>query len=244
MNGVLNPPLLPVTDVPRLVESNVTVTVADPAKPYPAITNDEPDTPLAGLNVMEAVTENVPAAECPDASVVVMVWTPFVEPGIVNAALKEPAVELVIVTGEVESVVPSYLIVIVEVAAKPVPDAVTVVPTVPLVGLRAREVSMLKFAVAEFDDGSVAVTMCAPFADVVAVMEALNEPTLDDVIALGDVGWIVPSYLMEMLDAPAKPVPDTETLVPPMPLEGVIVMNGTTVRVAAAECIPSEAIIE
>ena len=76
------------------------------------------------------------------------------------------------------------------------------------------------------------------------MIEALNEPTLDDVMELGDVGRIVPSYLMEMLEAPAKPVPDTVTLVLPMPLEGVTVMDGITVKVARAECIPSEAVTE
>ncbi len=74
-------------------------------------------------------------------------------------ALKEPAVDDVTVAGVVVTVVPSYLTVIVDEAAKPVPVTVTVEPTRPLEGFRVMEAMMLKVAVAEWDEESVAVTV-------------------------------------------------------------------------------------
>ncbi len=73
--------------------------------------------------------------------------------------LKDPAEDVVIVVGEVAMVAPSYFIVMVEEAAKPVPDTVTVEPTIPLVELSVIEAMMLNAAVAECEDASVAVTV-------------------------------------------------------------------------------------
>jgi hypothetical protein len=73
-----------------------------------------------------------------DASVAVTVCAPLAEvPGIVNVAVNEPALLVVMVVGDVGCVVPSYLIVIVEDAAKPLPVTVTTVPGIPFAGLRA-----------------------------------------------------------------------------------------------------------
>ncbi len=66
-----------------------------------------------------------------------------------KVALNEPTVEVATVEGEVVCVTPSYFIVIVEDAAKPVPDTVTVEPTIPLVGLNVIEALTVKVAVAE-----------------------------------------------------------------------------------------------
>ncbi len=71
---------------------------------------------------------------------------------------------------------------------------------------------------------------------------ALNEPTLLVVIVVGVVGCVVPSYLMVMVDDPAKPVPDAVTTVPPTPFAGLSVMDGATVKVARAEWDPSVAV--
>ncbi len=76
-----------------------------------------------------------------------------------NVVLKEPAAVVVTVVGEVATPVPSYFIVIVEDGEKPVPVAVIVDPTVPLVELSASEVVMEKVAEAEFEDVSAAVTV-------------------------------------------------------------------------------------
>ncbi len=78
------------------------------------------------------------------------------EAGNVNVVENEPVIELVIVVGDVACVTPSYFIVIVEDAAKPVPDTVTVEPTIPLVGLNVIEELTVKVAVAELEEASVA----------------------------------------------------------------------------------------
>ena len=64
------------------------------------------------------------------------VWGPRDEVGITKVALKVPVAVEVTVAGEVVCVTPSNLTVIVEVPAKPVPDTVTVPPTMLLGGLR------------------------------------------------------------------------------------------------------------
>ncbi len=84
---------------------------------------------------------------------------PFVEVGTANVALKEPIVEEATVVGEVVCVTPSYLIVMVDEAAKPVPDTVTVVAVGPDVGLRVIEAVTENVAVAECAEASVAVTV-------------------------------------------------------------------------------------
>ena len=117
MNDALKAPAALVVEVPMVVESNVTVTSAEPAKPVPVTMNDEPEVPFDGLSVVEAITVKVEDAECEEESMPTTEWAPFVELGIVNAALKDPVAEVVIVRGEVVIVVPSYLIVIVEEAA-------------------------------------------------------------------------------------------------------------------------------
>jgi len=79
----------------------------------------------------------------------------------VNVAENEPTLDVLIVVGEVGCVVPSYLIVMVEEAAKPVPDTVTVVPPTPFAGLRLIEGVTVKMACPEWKE-SVAVTVWAP----------------------------------------------------------------------------------
>ena len=144
---------------------------------------------------------------------------------------------LVIVAGDVVWVTPSYLIVIVEEAAKPVPVTVTVVPTLPVVGLVVMAEIMLKVAVPVCDEPSVAVTVWAPFVEVPGTVKvAVNEPRLLLVTVVGVVGCVAPSYLMMIVEEAAKPAPDTVTVVPPIPFEGFSVIAGFTVYVARAEC--------
>ncbi len=76
-----------------------------------------------------------------------------------KVALNEPTVEVATVAGEVVCVTPSYFMVIVDEPAKPVPDTVTVEPTIPLVGFNVIEALTVKEAVAEWEDTSVAVTV-------------------------------------------------------------------------------------
>ena len=135
-----------------------------------------------------------------------------------------------IVVGVVVWVTPSYLIVIVEEEAKPVPVIVTVVPTLPVVGLVVMAEIMLKVAVPVCDEPSVAVTVWAPFAEVPGTVNvAVNEPRLLLVTVVGVVGCVAPSYLMMIVEEAAKPVPDTVTVVPPIPFEGLSEIAGFTV---------------
>jgi hypothetical protein len=143
---------------------------------------------------------------------------------------------LVIVAGDVVWVTPSYLIVIVEEAAKPVPVIVTVVPTLPVVGLVVMAEIMLKVAVPVCDDASVAVTVWAPFVEVPGTVKvAVNEPRLLLVTVVGVVGCVAPSYLILIVEEEAKPVPDTVTLVPPIPFAGLREIAGVTVKVTCPE---------
>src|SRR6266571_7105376 len=159
VNVALNEPVALVLELPMIVASNVTVIDEDPAKPAPLTVNEEPAWPPVGLNVIDAITVIEAVAVWEDASVAVTEWAPVVEAGIVKVALNAPAVDVVTVAGEVVTVVPSYLMVMVEEAAKPVPVTVMVAPTLPLAGLSVMEEIMLKVAVAEWEDASVAVTV-------------------------------------------------------------------------------------
>ena len=71
------------------------------------------------------------------------------EAGTVKDAENKPVLEVATVAGEVACVTPSYFTVIVEEPAKPVPDTVTVEPTIPLVGFNVTEAVTVKEAEAE-----------------------------------------------------------------------------------------------
>ncbi len=65
---------------------------------------------------------------------------------------------------------------------------------------------------------------------------ALKVPMLDVVRVIGEVGSVVPSYLMLMVDVPPNPAPMTVKVVPPTPVPGLRVIEGVSVKVACAEC--------
>ena len=73
--------------------------------------------------------------------------------------LNEPEEEVVTVVGEVVIVAPLKVIVIVEEAAKPVPDTLTLVAVGPLVGDNVIDVVTVNVAVAELELASLAVTV-------------------------------------------------------------------------------------
>ncbi len=66
-------------------------------------------------------------------------------------------------------------------------------------------------------------------------MVAMNEPEAEVVTAEGDVVCSVPSYFMVIVEEPAKPVPDTVTVEPTIPLVGLNVIEAVTVKEAVAE---------
>ncbi|MDA4123915.1 MAG: hypothetical protein OK438_00500 [Thaumarchaeota archaeon] len=108
-----------------------------------------PTGPEVGFRVIVAiVTVNVADAVLALASVAVTVLAPDVEAGTTNVAEKSPVTDEVTVGGTVVCVTPLKVIVIVEEAAKAVPETVTVVPTGPDVGLTVR-LKTLTLVVAE-----------------------------------------------------------------------------------------------
>jgi hypothetical protein len=76
------------------------------------------------LVVKRAMTELVP-------SLTATAWEPFVLAGTVNEALTLPVALLVTVSGEVATATPSYVMVMVVLAVKPLPATVTAVPMAP-----------------------------------------------------------------------------------------------------------------
>jgi len=189
------------------------------------------------------VTEKLALAVWDEASVAVTECAPLVEPGTVKVAVKDPVDDVVTVDGEVATVVPSYLTVTTDDPANPVPETEIVAPTAPVDGVRVIEGIMLNVALEVFEEESVAVMVCAPLVELVGTLKlALNEPSLVVVMEVGVVGWAVPSYLMVMVDDPAKPVPETVTLVPVMPLTGLRTTDGWTVKTACPEWEESVAV--
>ncbi len=73
--------------------------------------------------------------------------------------VNEPDEEVVTVVGDVVLVVPSKVMVIVDVEAKPVPVTVTVVPTGPLVGESVIDGVTVNAAEAELELASLAMTV-------------------------------------------------------------------------------------
>ncbi len=135
----------------------------------------------------EASLLNDAEAVFPRASTDVTEWAPVVEAGTVNVALNDPAEEDVTVVGVVDCVTPSYFTVIMDEPAKPVPETVTVEPTMPLVGFRLIEALIVKIAEPVCADTSVAATVCAPFVEAGTVKVALNEPTVEEATVVGRV---------------------------------------------------------
>jgi hypothetical protein len=164
-------------------------------------------TPLATdiviCSVTEASTVNVVDAVFPRASVAVRVCEPTDDEGTMKEALKVPVVDEVTVEGDVVWVTPSYVIVIVEEAAKPVPDTVIIAPTILLAGDRTIEAATVNVAEAEWAETSVAVTVCAPFVETGTANVALNDPIVEEATVVGEVVCVTPSYLIVIVDEAA-----------------------------------------
>ncbi len=185
MRVAVNDPVMSVEELPIVVESNATIIVEEPEKPVPVTVKEDPDTPMAGVTVVDAITVYRVVAEFADESSARTVFAPFVDAGMLNVAVNEPAAVEVTEPGDVMTTVPSYFTVMVDEAAKPVPEIVIVEPTVPLDELNVIEETMLKLEVAELEDASVAMTVCAACVEIGTVRVALNTPRLDEVTVLG-----------------------------------------------------------
>lgn len=143
------------------------------------------------------------------------------------------------VVGVVVCVVPSYFIVTPFVAPKPVPETVTVEPTLPVKGLKVMAGITVKVPEIELELASVTVTVLAPAVDPVIefvgiLKEALNEPVAFVDTVAGVVVIVSPAYVIVMAELPEKPLPDTETDVLTGPVVGLRVTDGVTSNVAVA----------
>ncbi len=159
MRVAVNEPVMSVEELPIVVKSNATIIEEEPEKPVPVTVKEDPDTPTAGVTVVDAITVYCVVAVFADVSSARTVFPPFVDAGMLNVALNEPVTVEVTTPGVVTTIVPSYFTVIVDDAAKPVPEIVIVEPTVPLDELSVIEETMLKLEVAELEDASVATTV-------------------------------------------------------------------------------------
>lgn len=91
----------------------------------------------------------------------------------------------------------------------------------------------VKVAEAASPLASVAVTVLEPL-DKGTTKVAENEPTEFVVTVAGVVVCIVPLNVIVIVEVPAKPVPETVTVVPTGPVVGLSVIEGVTVNVAEA----------
>lgn len=145
-----------------VVVSNFIVTLPLAVKPDPEIVTEEPAAPEVGVNVTVADPDTLKIADPVIVpSVADTVWLPPAAlEGITKVTLPNVPDELVvIVAGEVVTVVLSNFIVIVLLAPKPEPDTVTVVPTMPEVGDIVTIAPTLKAADAVLPLLSLAVTV-------------------------------------------------------------------------------------
>jgi len=178
-----------------------------------------------------------------EASVTVTELAPAGEAGTVKVTPEgiAPEAEVVTVPGLVVIVFAPYFTVILELAAKPDPDNVIVVPTLPLFGaneIDGRSVNVVEaaFWVGIAESEKIIVLLPAVEDGTVKVAEA-NEPWGAVLVVPLRITEIPPSVAVNP-ELAAKPKPDTVTDEPTTPeaLVGlVIVIEGITVKVAKPE---------
>jgi len=149
-------------------------------------------------------------------------------------ALNKPVDPVVTTAGDVLWFVPSNLIVIKELAAKPEPDTDTVEPMTPVVGFKEIEEVTLKMAATPFVP-SVARTIWVPATHTGTVNVAVNPPVPEETIEVGEVIRSSPSKLRVIVEFAAKPKPATVTVEPTLPAVGFNEIRGPTVKKAEAE---------
>ena len=167
--------------------SSEMVIVALALKPLPVTPTCVPTLPEVGLSVMARLIVNEPLALLLLPSAATIVCAPAVDAGAAKLAVKLPD-ELDVAVLTCPS---SYVTVMGEFAAKPVPVTVICVPVVPEVGLRVRAGATVNAACAlpvpTFPDASLAATVCGPAVDVGVVNTALKPPEGSEVIVAGVV---------------------------------------------------------
>jgi hypothetical protein len=173
--------------------------------------------------VVDAVTMSVPVAVAPPTSVAVTVG-PVVPPGIAKVQLKVP-VPFVVKAPLVQfvTVTPSKTSPTVLDIEKPVPDTVTVVPTVPWLGLTVMVgVLTVNASVAAWPPTSVAVTVAlsAPFGTANVQLKAPVCPVVKEPFAQLTMVLVANKSEANGVDT-ENPVPDTVTVAPTGPWAGL-----------------------
>jgi hypothetical protein len=170
-------------------------------------------------------------------SVSVTRWFPATAAGTVNEQVKSPVAFDEALVQNVPEPLGAQVPVIAEVAAKPWPVTVTVVPTGPLEGDSEIVEMTVNEALALLEEASLAATVWAPMTAGGTVKVQVNAPALEVVIEPCVQVTVAVSKVSVMLEDPAKPVPLTVTELPTAPLAAERLIDGTTLNVAAAEFV-------
>jgi hypothetical protein len=215
------------------------VTVDEAAKPDPDTVTVVPTGPDVGATVTAELTVKVAEADLELPSVITTVWAPTAEAGTVNVApANEPVAPVLVVPPRLTDT-PLNFAVNAEDPEKPVPDTVTVIPTLPLVGLKVIAGLTVNVAVAALALASVAVTVLPPLTAAGTVKVQLKDPKASVVTVEGTVTIVVlTNFTVTVLEA-AKPDPDTVTVEPTIPEDGLKLIDCVTVKVAEPELTPS-----
>jgi len=147
------------------------------------------------------------------------------------AAEKEPVASVVVVPLNVTAEPPKVPVTVLE-AAKPVPETVMIEPTVPLVGLKVIDGFTVKDEVCELPLPSVALVVSEPTGAWGTTNVAAEKEPVELVTMIGDVVTDVPTKVIPTGELAAKPVPETVTVDPQVPLDGLVTRVGVTVKLA------------
>ena len=215
--------------------SSLNVIGCDATNPAPVAVVVLPTMPVVGLRESDAFTSYVADALFVPSEATIGCG-PWGAEGIDTVQVKLP---LPLDEQVDEAASPARVNVIGLLGSKPLPVAVVVLPTTPLVGLRAREASTENVAVALFVP-SEATIGCAPFGTAGIVTTQENPPLALDV--QGEAA-ATPSSLKVMACEARKPAPAAFVVLPTTPLVGLRARDGSTVKVAEALFVPSDATI-
>lgn len=223
----------------RAPGAQVTEVTSAPPNPFPIAVEVDPTTPTAGASARLETIVNVLVAELDDASVAVTEWGPATAGGTWKAQVNdpvapvtsEPLVHTRPMLGAVQ-VRPTF-----EVPANPVPEAVVLLPTIPLVGLRTSFAVTVNEVVAKSLAASVPVTVWAPLTAAGTTKEQLKSP----VGFVVEVHRVAPPGDQETVTAElaAYPWPVAVTGVATGPTETLKEIEGATVNVALAIWAPA-----
>jgi len=210
------------------------------AYPVPTTVTTVPTLPAIGLtlticgkitNMSVAIAAALPA---------IMVVVPYFWTSTVNVVLNDPAALALVVV--MLPFVPK-LIVMLSVAAYPVPTTVTTVPTLPAVGLILTICGRMTNVLIAVATVLLAVMVVVPHFCVSTVHVVLNDPKA---LAMVVLMLLFMPNAMVMLSFAAYPVPVTVTFVPTLPDGGITLTTCgriTNVLVAVAAGLPAVMVV-